>query len=46
MRRVRRLKVYIAVVVVLAVSLAIGWVAADWPQWCGRLQWCDSHFPQ
>jgi hypothetical protein len=45
-RRVKRVLVYVAVVVVLVVSLAAGWVAADWPQWCRRLQWCVSSFPQ
>jgi hypothetical protein len=44
--RVKRLVVYVAVAAVLAVSLAAGWVAADWPDWCKRLQWCAQNFPQ
>jgi hypothetical protein len=44
--RVKRFVVYAAVLVVLAVSLAAGWIAADWPSWCKRLQWCASNFPQ
>jgi hypothetical protein len=43
---VRRAGVYIAVVMVLAVSIAAGWVAADWPYWCHHLQWCAPTFPQ
>jgi hypothetical protein len=38
----RRLVVYIALVLLLALSLGAGWVAAYWPQWCLALGWCDG----
>jgi hypothetical protein len=31
---------------VLALSLAVGWVASDWPRWCGTLRWCGQQFPR
>jgi len=36
----RRAAVYLTLIALLAVSGTIGWIAADWPQWCTRLGWC------
>jgi len=36
----RRAAVYLTLIALLAVSGTIGWIAADWPQWCMRLGWC------
>jgi hypothetical protein len=41
----RRAKALLCMVVVVAFSLAVGWLAADWPSWCRRLQWCGENFP-
>jgi hypothetical protein len=38
----RRAAVYLSVIALLAVSLGIAWVAADWPHWCRLLHWCDG----
>jgi hypothetical protein len=42
----RRFAAYLSMIVVLAFSLAVGWIAADWPSWCRHLQWCGEHFPR
>ena len=42
----RRVGAYLCMTAVLAVSLAAGWIAADWPAWCRRLQWCGEQFPR
>lgn len=39
-RDMRRFAVYLALLLVFAISLAAGWVASDWPRWCVRLGWC------
>jgi len=38
----RRLPVFLTLIALLAVSLAVAWVAADWPRWCQMLGWCDG----
>jgi hypothetical protein len=40
--RMRPAVVYLAVIALVAVSLAVGWVAVDWPHLCQLLQWCDG----
>jgi hypothetical protein len=41
----RTLIVYLAVLTVLAVSIAIGFIASDWPRWCRIAQWCAANWP-
>lgn len=36
----RRLAVYLMLIVVLAASFGIGWVLSDAPDYCVRLGWC------
>ena len=38
----RRVAVYLSVIGLLAVALAVGWIASDWPHWCRMLHWCDG----
>ena len=38
----RRLAVYLSVIGLIAVALAVGWIASDWPHWCRMLNWCDG----
>ncbi|MGH8253412.1 MAG: hypothetical protein ACRES2_05175 [Steroidobacteraceae bacterium] len=38
----RRLAVYLSLIALLAVSLAVAWVAADWPHCCRMLGWCTG----
>jgi hypothetical protein len=38
----RRLAVYVTLLVVLAISLAIGWVLSDAPHLCQRIGWCAA----
>jgi hypothetical protein len=38
----RRLAVILILIALLAVSLAVAWVACDWPHWCRWLHWCDG----
>lgn len=45
MQPVKRLAVYLSVLVVLVISVSAGWVAVNWPNWCRRLQWCGENFP-
>jgi hypothetical protein len=40
----RRLAVYLTLVVLLAVSLAAGYIASEWPRYCHRLGWCSDRF--
>ncbi len=40
--RMRRLAVYLSVIALVAVALAVGWIASDWPHWCRALNWCDG----
>lgn len=42
----KRFAVFLTLILLLAVSIAAGWIAADWPRWCQRAQWCDPDFPQ
>jgi hypothetical protein len=46
MHAMRSLAVYLTVLILLAVSVAAGCVASDWPNWCHRLQWCAADWPQ
>jgi hypothetical protein len=34
--------VYLLVAVILALSVAIAWIATDWPHYCRLLGWCDG----
>jgi hypothetical protein len=38
----RRLVVLLSLVLLLALSLGIGWIAADWPHTCRTLNLCDG----
>jgi len=38
----RTFAVLMTLVLLLAVSLGIAWVASDWPHWCRLLGWCDG----
>jgi hypothetical protein len=38
----RRLAVYLTLIVVLAASFGIGWVLSDAPDYCARLGWCKT----
>jgi len=38
----RRVTVYLALIVLLAASLALAWVATGAPAWCHMLGWCKS----
>jgi hypothetical protein len=38
----RRLAVFLALLALLAISLALAWVATGWPDWCRMLGWCDG----
>jgi uncharacterized protein involved in outer membrane biogenesis len=40
--RMRRFIVYLTLFALLAVALALAWVATDWPHWCRQLHWCDG----
>jgi hypothetical protein len=39
-RNMRRLVVFLAVIGLLIISLAVGWIATDWPHWCRMLDLC------
>jgi len=41
-RNMRRLMVFLTLIALLVVSLAVGWIAIDWPQWCRMLKLCDG----
>ena len=38
----RRLTVFLSLIALLTVSLAVAWVATDWPHWCHMLGWCTG----
>jgi hypothetical protein len=38
----RRLAVVVSLILLLALSLGAGWIAADWPHWCQTLGLCDG----
>jgi hypothetical protein len=38
----RRSVVFLALIALLIVSLAVGWIATDWPHWCRMLKLCDG----
>ena len=39
----RRVAVFLTLIALLAVALAVAWVATDWPHWCRLLHGCDGH---
>jgi protein-S-isoprenylcysteine O-methyltransferase Ste14 len=41
----RSLAVYLTLLVLLAVSIAVGFIASDWPRWCRWLGWCAANWP-
>jgi hypothetical protein len=43
MSHMRSIIVYLTLVVVLAVSIGVGFIASDWPRWCRMLQWCSPN---
>ena len=46
MTGMRTLAVYLTLLALLLVSLAAGFFAADWPQWCRREHWCAPDWPR
>jgi hypothetical protein len=38
----RRLQVFLALVVLVAFALGVAWILTDWPHWCRWLHWCDG----
>lgn len=42
----RVLAVYFTLLILLTVSVAAGYFASNWPQWCHSLNWCDAGWPQ
>jgi hypothetical protein len=42
MQRMRQLGVILAVIGLVVVSVAVGWIASDWPHICRMLHWCDA----
>jgi hypothetical protein len=34
--------VYLVVAAILAVSVAVAWIATGWPHFCRLLGWCDG----
>jgi hypothetical protein len=41
----RSLAVYLTLLVLLTVSIVIGFIASDWPDWCRRFNWCAANWP-
>ena len=41
-RSMRQAAVYLTVIFLVAVALAVAWLASDWPHWCRWLHWCDG----
>jgi hypothetical protein len=41
----RVLRVYLTLLILLAVSIGAGMIAADWPSWCHARHWCAAGFP-
>jgi hypothetical protein len=41
----RVVAVYLIVLVLLAISIAAGYIAADWPHWCRMMHGCQSGWP-
>jgi hypothetical protein len=41
-RNMRRLVVFLTLIALLLVSLAMAWIAIDWPHWCRMLDLCDG----
>ena len=41
-RSMRRLVVFLTLIALLGVSLAVGWIAIHWPEWCRMLHLCDG----
>jgi hypothetical protein len=42
----RTFRIYLLLLLLLLVSLAAGFVAADWPTWCSRAHWCAPGWPR
>jgi len=38
----RRVAVYLTVLLLFIAAVAIAWVAANWPHYCHQLHWCDG----
>lgn len=41
----RAVVVYLTLLVLLALSAGIGYVASDWPHVCATHQWCAAGWP-
>jgi hypothetical protein len=46
MRRMRLIAVYLTLLLLLLVSVAAGFIAADLPRWCSRAHWCGRDWPR
>jgi len=45
MSNMRSLIVYLTVLILLAISIGVGFIASDWPRWCRLAQWCAANWP-
>jgi hypothetical protein len=41
----RSLAVYLTLLVLLTVSIGVGFIASDWPRWCRWAHWCAANWP-
>jgi hypothetical protein len=41
----RSLAVYLTLLVLITVSIGIGFIASDWPHWCRWAHWCGANWP-
>jgi hypothetical protein len=42
----RAVVVYLTLLLLLALSIAAGYIASDWPRWCAGRHWCDEGWPR
>jgi len=41
----RQVRVYLTLLLLLAISAAAGIIASNWPYFCGAHHWCAAGFP-
>jgi hypothetical protein len=42
----RPLILYVILLLLIVVSLGVGYIASDWPHWCSAHHWCDTDWPR
>jgi hypothetical protein len=42
----RAVVVYLTVLLLLALSVAVGYLASDWPRVCADRHWCEQGWPR